>query len=186
MLTLCLQLRHCLNIKPEQHAVFERFSDSAGGYIILEPTNQQVFKTLIRAAKAKSKLRLKATVTPDPASVTPDATEQTTEDMASAQDNRNTTAEKPVAAIESVDGYDLWTRVDSPIEEEMFRSFARFGSLPSDSPGLTQVRRAAYQTDKLRQDLAGVGDFSSPVPYPDDWFAHKLAGLAAYGATLRR
>jgi len=93
------KLRHCLNIKPEQHAVFERFSDSAGGYIILEPTNQQVFKTLIRAAKAKSKLRLKATVTPDPASVTSDATEETTEDMASAQDNQNTTAEKPVEPV---------------------------------------------------------------------------------------
>jgi uncharacterized protein (DUF1501 family) len=90
------------------------------------------------------------------------------------------TAEKPVAAIESVDGYDLWSRVSDPIEAEMFRSFARFGSLPSDSPGLAQVRRAASQTDKLRQDLAGVGEFSSPVPYPDDWFAHKLAGLAAY------
>ena len=90
------------------------------------------------------------------------------------------TADKPVAAIESVDGYDLWTRVDSPIEEEMFDSFARFGSLPSDSPGMTQVRRAAAQTVKLRKDLAGVGDFSSPVSYPDEWFAHKLAGLAAY------
>jgi uncharacterized protein (DUF1501 family) len=90
------------------------------------------------------------------------------------------TAGKPVAAIESVDGYDLWSRVSDPVEAEMFRSFARFGSLPSDSPGLTQVRRAASQTDKLRQDLAGVGDFSSPVAYPDEWFAHKLAGLAAY------
>jgi uncharacterized protein (DUF1501 family) len=90
------------------------------------------------------------------------------------------TAEKPVAAIDSVDGYDLWSRVSDPIEAEMFRSFARFGALPADSPGLAQVRRAASQTDKLRQDLAGVGEFSSPVAYPDDWFAHKLAGLAAY------
>ena len=90
------------------------------------------------------------------------------------------TAEKPVAAIDSVDGYDLWSRVGDPIEAEMFRSFARFGSLPADSPGLAQVRRAASQTDKLRQDLAGVGDFTSPVAYPDNWFAHKLAGLAAY------
>lgn len=98
-LTNCLQLRHCLNIKPEQHAVFERFSDSAGGYIILEPTNQQVFKTLIRAAKAKSKLRLKATVTPDPATVTPDVTEEKTEDMAPTQDSQDTTAEKPVEPV---------------------------------------------------------------------------------------
>lgn len=90
------------------------------------------------------------------------------------------TAEKPVAAIDSVDGYDLWAPVGSPVEEEMYRSFARFGSLPSDSPGLAQVRRATAQTDKLRQELAGVGDLSSPVAYPETWFAHKLAGLAAY------
>lgn len=92
------------------------------------------------------------------------------------------TAEKPVAAIDSVDGYDLWSRVENPVEAEMFSSFARFGSLPSDSPAMSQVRRAASQTDKLRQDLEGVGDFSSPVEYPDNWFAHKLAGLAAYVA----
>ncbi|KAK3068651.1 hypothetical protein LTR53_013618 [Teratosphaeriaceae sp. CCFEE 6253] len=58
------KLRHILDIKPEQHVVFERFSDSAGGFIVLDPNNPQVFKTLIRAAKAKLKLRLKATVTP--------------------------------------------------------------------------------------------------------------------------
>jgi uncharacterized protein (DUF1501 family) len=90
------------------------------------------------------------------------------------------TAEKPVAAIESVDGYDLWSRTEDKVEEEMFRTFARFGSLPADSPGMSQVRRATAQTDKLRQDLDGVGNFTSPVPYPDTWFAHKLAGLAAY------
>ena len=44
--------------------MLERFSDSAGGYITLNQSNPQVFKTLIRAAKAKGKLRLKATVSP--------------------------------------------------------------------------------------------------------------------------
>ncbi|HET9591683.1 MAG TPA: hypothetical protein VFP17_02100 [Solirubrobacterales bacterium] len=78
------------------------------------------------------------------------------------------TAEKPVAAIDSVDGYDLWSRVDDPVEAEMFRSFSRFGTLPSDSPGLSQVRRASYQTDKLRQDLAGSATSAarSPTPTP--------------------
>jgi uncharacterized protein (DUF1501 family) len=90
------------------------------------------------------------------------------------------TAQKPVAAIDSVDGYDLWARVGDPIEKEMFRSFARFGSLPADSPALGHVRRATAQTDKLRQDLAGVGGFTSPVAYPKTRFSHKLAGLAAY------
>ena len=90
------------------------------------------------------------------------------------------TADKPVAAIDSVDGYDLWSPVSQPVSDEMFKSFARFGSLPVDSPGLGQVRRATTQTEKLRQDLGGVGDFTSPVTYPETGFAHMLAGLAAY------
>lgn len=51
------QLRLLLGITPDQTVVFERFSDSAGGYITLDPNSPQVFKTLIRAAKAKSTLR---------------------------------------------------------------------------------------------------------------------------------
>lgn len=90
------------------------------------------------------------------------------------------TAERPVAAIDSVDGYELWSAVGEPVKNEMFNSFARFGSLPSDSPGLAQVRRATHRTDQLRQELGGVGEFSSPVSYPETNFGHKLAGLAAY------
>jgi uncharacterized protein (DUF1501 family) len=90
------------------------------------------------------------------------------------------TAEKPVAAIDTVDGYDLWSRVGEPMSSEMFKTFAKFGSLPADSPGLAQVRRATTQTDQLRTELGGVGDFTSAVEYPDDDFSHKLAGLAAY------
>jgi hypothetical protein len=90
------------------------------------------------------------------------------------------TAERPVAAIDSVDGYDLWSPVSSPISDEMFKSFARFGSLPSDSPGLSQVRRATSQTNQLRQELDQLGGFTSPVAYPDTGFSHKLAGLADF------
>ncbi|HWC09567.1 MAG TPA: DUF1501 domain-containing protein [Solirubrobacterales bacterium] len=90
------------------------------------------------------------------------------------------TANKPVAAIDSVDGYDLWSAVSDPVRAEMYKSFARFGALPSDSKGLSQVRRATAQTDKLRQDLGGVGDPNSTVGYPDTNFAHKLEGLASY------
>jgi next-to-BRCA1 protein 1 len=86
------QLRHCLNIKPEQHAIFERFSDSAGGYIVLESNNPQVFKTLIRAAKAKSKLRLKATVTPD-------LTETKIEEPASPQETPDMSAQKAAEPV---------------------------------------------------------------------------------------
>jgi len=42
--------------------VFERYSDSAAAYVTLDSDKPQVYKTLFRAAKAKLKLRLRATV----------------------------------------------------------------------------------------------------------------------------
>lgn len=56
------KLRQLLNIPQNQQVTFERFSDSAGAYITLDSENPQVYKTLFRAAKAKLKLRLRATV----------------------------------------------------------------------------------------------------------------------------
>ena len=90
------------------------------------------------------------------------------------------TTQKPVAAIGSVDGYEMWSPVSDPIEAEMYKSFAKFGSLPSDSPALLQVRRATSQTEKVREELTGIGAIESPVAYPETDFAHKLAGLANY------
>jgi next-to-BRCA1 protein 1 len=48
-----------LNISPDQDVVFERYSDSAASFVVLNESDPQVFKTLIRAAKAKLKLRLR-------------------------------------------------------------------------------------------------------------------------------
>jgi uncharacterized protein (DUF1501 family) len=90
------------------------------------------------------------------------------------------TAQKPVAAISSVDSYDMWSRVGEPVDAEMYKTFANFGSLPSDSPSLQQVRRATAQTEKLREELGEFGAIESKVAYPETEFAHKLAGLANY------
>jgi len=74
----------------------------------------------------------------------------------------------------------MWSPVGAPISDEMYETFARFGSLPSDSAALLQVRRATAQTEQLREELGGLGKFASPVTYPKSEFAHKLAGLANY------
>lgn len=60
--TLPDKLRSLLAIPPDQKVIFERFSDSAGSYIALDSDNPAVYKQLYRAAKAKLKLRIKATV----------------------------------------------------------------------------------------------------------------------------
>ncbi|KAF2155829.1 hypothetical protein K461DRAFT_251869 [Myriangium duriaei CBS 260.36] len=55
-----------LGLPTDKQVTFERFSDSAGGFITLESTNTAVYKTLVRAAKAKLKLRLRALVEGEP------------------------------------------------------------------------------------------------------------------------
>ena len=91
------------------------------------------------------------------------------------------TADKPVAAIDSVDGYDLWSAVGEPVSDEMFRSFAKFGSLPVDSPG---ARPGAAGDDPDREAAPGPRRgrrlHQPGRPTPTTGFAHKLAGLAAY------
>jgi uncharacterized protein (DUF1501 family) len=90
------------------------------------------------------------------------------------------TAQKPVAAISSVDSFEMRSRAGGPFEAELHQSFARFGSLPSDSSALLQVRRAAAETERVRAELGAPTPFTSPVEYPPTEFAHKLAGLADY------
>jgi next-to-BRCA1 protein 1 len=51
-----------LLVPASQNLVLERYSDSAGAYVTLNADNPQVYKTLFRAAKAKLKLRLRASV----------------------------------------------------------------------------------------------------------------------------
>ncbi|KAF3006645.1 hypothetical protein E8E13_008062 [Curvularia kusanoi] len=56
------KLRAGLQIRDDEQVVFERYSDSAAAYVTLDSNAPAVYKTLFRAAKAKLKLRLRATV----------------------------------------------------------------------------------------------------------------------------
>lgn len=56
------KLRNMLNIPADTEAIFERYSDSAADFVTLDPNNVQVYKQLLRAAKAKLRLRLKVTI----------------------------------------------------------------------------------------------------------------------------
>ncbi|KAK6329743.1 hypothetical protein TWF696_003608 [Orbilia brochopaga] len=60
------KLRAALAIPDGQQVRFERYSDSAASFVVLDADNLTVYKQLYRAAKAKLKLRLKATlITPE-------------------------------------------------------------------------------------------------------------------------
>lgn len=68
------QLRFLLAIAPSSTAIFERYSDSAASFVVLDSTNASVYKQLYRAAKAKLKLRLKVTIIDHPAPAPKQAT----------------------------------------------------------------------------------------------------------------
>jgi uncharacterized protein (DUF1501 family) len=95
------------------------------------------------------------------------------------------TPSRPVAAIESVTDYDLWSWADdedAPVQANMFSSFGNLGNLPSDSPAMTQARRAIGQTEQVREQLGAFSDYTSPVAnlYPKNTgLSDQLSGLAA-------
>jgi uncharacterized protein (DUF1501 family) len=93
------------------------------------------------------------------------------------------TPSKPVAAVQSVTDYDLWNWADdAPVEANMFASFGNLGTFSSDSPAMTQARRAIGQTERLRQQLGAFDDYTSPVAglYPTGTrLSNQLSGLAA-------
>ena len=93
------------------------------------------------------------------------------------------TPSKPVAAVESVTDYDLssWW-VDDPVKSNMFGSFGNLGTFSSDSPAMTQARRAIEQTEQVREQLGAFSGYTSPVAnlYPDNTeLSDQLSGLAA-------
>jgi uncharacterized protein (DUF1501 family) len=93
------------------------------------------------------------------------------------------TPSKPVAAVESVTDYDLWSYAGSdPVEANMFSSFGSLGGLSSDSAAMTQARRAIGQTEQVREQLATFNGYTSPVGnlYPaNTGLSDQLSGLAA-------
>ncbi|PHH65553.1 hypothetical protein CDD81_1988 [Ophiocordyceps australis] len=53
------QVRAFLHISDDTKIMIERYSDSASAYVMLDSSNLSVYKQLFRAAKAKSKLKLR-------------------------------------------------------------------------------------------------------------------------------
>jgi next-to-BRCA1 protein 1 len=60
--TLEANIRTFLHIPADAEVVFERYSDSAASFVLLELGNIPIYKQLYRAAKAKSKLKIRVTV----------------------------------------------------------------------------------------------------------------------------
>ncbi|KAM0366573.1 hypothetical protein ACHAO7_006056 [Fusarium culmorum] len=69
--TLESNIRNFLHIPADVEVAFERYSDSAASFVLLELGNIPIYKQLYRAAKAKSKLKIRVTVKEQPKTTVP-------------------------------------------------------------------------------------------------------------------
>ncbi|KAL7942414.1 hypothetical protein V8C42DRAFT_332320 [Trichoderma barbatum] len=135
-------IRHFLHITPETQVTIERYSDSASAFVVLDSNNLPVYKQLYRAAKAKSKLKLRVSVpqllpksAPKPVTVedepeasvaeTYESTEKTTpteSDESSSTTEPATEMPVPSAAPSSItllSGVELPLRTSSSVQLDM-------------------------------------------------------------------
>ena len=151
------QLRTLLAIPSTQHVVFERYSDSAGSYITLDSNNPSVYKQLYRAAKAKLKLRLKATITemPSPKPAIPEAEPVTTDRLTS---HRYVPPMNPDPLQVDV--------AKSSISDLRSLGAALAAAAPLAHPDNTDMQRRAY-VQKLRSSNLNIPAIQSLKPEAD-------------------
>jgi len=89
------------------------------------------------------------------------------------------TAQKPVAAIDSVDGYDLWAASKTRCGRRC-QQLRQVRLVPADSPALGRCGGRPRQTTSCGPNSADLKDFQVRSLIPKRNFAYKLAGLAAY------
>ncbi|KAJ5119606.1 Zinc finger ZZ-type [Penicillium atrosanguineum] len=149
------KLRLLLNVPADVNVILERYSDSAGSYIHLDCDNAAVYKQLFRAAKAKSKLRIKAS-TVDPSAPTTDTAipvESTNQMFPSRTSYLDTVLSSPVAvaspeffpisseAAPVLAGETTAPQITLPIGQPRYRDFEmeqdklRFPIISHNSPG---------------------------------------------------
>lgn len=89
-------------------------------------------------------------------------------------------SEVPVASVLGASDFSLPVYgLAGGFKSSVYNAYAALGKLPADSVAMEQARTAAARTEAVYRDLEGFTGSNSPVPYPDDPLADKLAGLAA-------
>jgi uncharacterized protein (DUF1501 family) len=90
-------------------------------------------------------------------------------------------ASVPVAAVTNPSSYVFYVPgVDTPVAAPMLDAIPELGRIPTGDPTLGQARAVATRVDRLRTQLAPLGEgYGSAIAYPSGTFANRLAGLAA-------
>ncbi|OKL62980.1 hypothetical protein UA08_02066 [Talaromyces atroroseus] len=133
------KIRQFLSVPPTETLVLERYSDSFANYILLDSENPAVYKQLYRAAKAKLKLRIKATTT---SQTLPAVSDNSQSQEPSHQPYRylETVLSSSASPTNTVSNDDLVSRVSTNIDSQSTQTMTS----PLLSQSMLEEKQRAY------------------------------------------
>lgn len=188
-----------LGIPSTTDVVFERYSDSAASFVVLDSNNASVYKQLYRAAKAKLKLRLRVTVKdPSPMVPRPATVEDEVEPAVPAIQQ-----EAQVLPIRAIPTSKTEARLDAPSTSTLSSTEASKHTVETMS-STSHATLTSASLPPSREAIAAVSSVTSRIPLRcpaarcnelggaprhsmprDMWFADVVATAKARHAGLR-
>ncbi|EGR50604.1 uncharacterized protein TRIREDRAFT_75794 [Trichoderma reesei QM6a] len=165
--TLEDNIRLFLRISPEDRIIIERYSDSAGSFVVLDPINVPIYKQLYRAAKAKSKLKLRvSTIQTQPKPTPKPATVEDEPEESVAETYESTDKTTPLESDEAASTNEPATEMSMPFEAPSSSATLLSGvDLPLRTAASTQLETAEIKAEEeteahLSQKLSAI--FTAP------------------------
>ncbi|CAK7234956.1 hypothetical protein SCUCBS95973_009108 [Sporothrix curviconia] len=165
--TLEAKLRDFLAIEEDKPYHFERFSDSAANHIPLVHTNPSVYRQLLRAAKAKQKLKLR--VVYEPTEGTTAAAEAEADNTSKAAGPRPVTIEDFPEATSPGSETDASVPAPTPVESTMAAEpDVKNAAIVAPVPTPTPLSLLAARYKKKAQEYPDIpGHFPESHASPD-------------------
>ncbi|KKK12186.1 hypothetical protein AOCH_005185 [Aspergillus ochraceoroseus] len=156
--TLPQNLRQLLGIPVDGNVIFERYSDSAGSYVILDSNNPAVFKQLYRAAKAKLKLRIKATYLADESEPQPGASENVHE-----QQNPARYSYLETVLSSPLPGSQIEINENAPSSSIMLPESTENSAVPQPEPQPSSATESTEAKPSFREFVLGPDNPNIPI-----------------------
>ncbi|QUC20397.1 uncharacterized protein UV8b_04638 [Ustilaginoidea virens] len=159
------QIRVFLQIPADSKIMIERYSDSAAAFVMLDASNMSVYKQLYRAAKAKSKLKLRVSLLPQ--------SHTTPAKPAAVEDAPETVSASPVdkpmpdnsSPIPSATASSSSTSISRQYDANLLQEAAKLiqgGQLEFDN----RLKQMIKSTEELTSQLASCQPFTTTPAAP--------------------
>ncbi|KAI0601277.1 hypothetical protein F4775DRAFT_440408 [Biscogniauxia sp. FL1348] len=189
------KLRSFLHIPTATAATIERYSDSAGSYVVLDPANIAVYKQLYRAAKAKLKLKLRVTTHPQPEESSgpkpvtiEDEPEVESKQVVESAPESSVRSEPPSGTVDTVAAPQLPEEFPEFIKQWRARGMPRFHlRRDADNTEVIDFVNQTYTSDPAAtmDPLRGSSSLDGSLPSTEQYLFSQTAAKLSFNALMR-